>query len=140
MQMKEHTPKVGSVPGNTKLVEEESKMESTVQLKGCERLLRELELEPESGGLESLTFEWELERHVEKLNLLLERKKMEQEIVGQKSVILEVELEKYVEELEFLLEKKIPRDEEMRNVELKECLAKETSLVAKMKSAGVRVK
>ena len=76
MQMKEHTPKVGSVPENTKLVEEESKMESPVQLKEHERLLRELELEPESGELESLTFERELERHVEKLNLLLERKKV----------------------------------------------------------------
>ena len=136
MQMKEHTPKVGSVPENTKLVEEESKMESPVQLKERERLLRELELEPESEELESLTFERELERHVEKLNLLLKRKKMEQERVGQKSVILEVELEKYVEELKFLLEKKIPRDEEMRSVELKECLAKETSLVDKMKSTG----
>ena len=82
MQMKEHTPKVESVPENTKLVEEESKMESPVQLKERERLLRELELEPESGELGSLTFEREFERHVKKLNLLLEKKKMEQERVG----------------------------------------------------------
>ena len=58
MQMKEHTPKVGSVPENTKLFEEESKMECPVQLKERERLLRGLELEPESGELENWNVMW----------------------------------------------------------------------------------
>ena len=38
--------------------------------------------------------------------------------------------------IEISTREKIPRDEDMRSVELKECLAKETSLVDKMKSAG----
>ena len=141
IELKEHIQKVNSLLEKLNLKREESNMVSTVspvlrmQLQEIGFLLKELEMEEWSAKLKPLSMEMLSERHMVNLKLLLEEMNWEQSKEGERFQMLELELKKDTEGFESLPnEMGPPRDIGMWNTRLKQRLAKEASLLEKMKS------